>query len=197
MDSTVTLRAAATPALPALVLRPWCAEDIPSLIEACQDPVLRHWTSHRVDDEDEGARWLEAQRRGWTTGERFAFAVLEEGPGAQEGTLVGNAVLKEVAGGGRAAEVGYWTAAHARGKGVAPRALEVLTAWAFAAFGGDGLERLDLLHQVDNPASCRVASKSGYALDRVLPAAPPAYPRDGHLHVRHAGDRGRPGRPDS
>ncbi|MFB6843195.1 GNAT family N-acetyltransferase [Streptomyces sp. NPDC056361] len=188
MNSSVTLRAAATPALPALVLRPWSARDIPSLIEACRDPLLRHWTSHRVDDEADGARWLETQQAGWATGERFAFAVLEEGPGAEEGALVGNTVLKGVAPGRPAAEVGYWTAAHARGKGVATRALEVLTQWAFGTFGPGGLERLDLLHQVDNPASCRVASKSGYAFDRVLAATPPAFPRDGHLHVRRAGD---------
>ncbi|MGW8366790.1 GNAT family N-acetyltransferase, partial [Streptomyces wedmorensis] len=145
MNSSVTLRAAATQALPALVLRPWSARDIPSLIEACRDPVLRRWTSHQVDDEAGGARWLETQRAGWAGGERFSFAVLEEGPGGEEGPLVGNTALKGVTPGGPAAEVGYWTAAHARGKGVAPRALEVLTEWAFGTFGPDGLERLDLL----------------------------------------------------
>lgn len=41
------------------------------------------------------------------------------------------------------------------------------------------------MHQVDNPASCRVAEKAGYRLDRVLPAVPP-FPLDGHLHVRGA-----------
>jgi RimJ/RimL family protein N-acetyltransferase len=67
---------------------------------------------------------------------------------------------------------------------VAPRALEALTGWAFGTFVADGLERLELLHQVDNLASCRVAQKSRYDLDSVLPAAPPSFPRDGHLHVR-------------
>ncbi len=87
-------------------------------------------------------------------------------------------VLKEVTSGKPAAEVGYWTAAQARGRGVASRALEALTRWAFDTFEGDGLERLELLHQVDNLASCRVAQKSRYDFDTVLPAAPPSFPRE-------------------
>ncbi len=98
---------------------------------------------------------------------------------------MGNAVLKDVAPGKPSAEVGYWTAAHARGRGVAPRALEVLTAWAFDTFGTGGLNHLELLHQVDNLASCRVAQKSRYGFDSVLPAAPPSFPREGHRHTRH------------
>jgi hypothetical protein len=34
--------------------------------------------------------------------------------------------------------------------------------------------------------SCRVARKSGYALTGVLPADPPVFPADGHLHTRYA-----------
>jgi RimJ/RimL family protein N-acetyltransferase len=54
-----------------------------------------------------------------------------------------------------------------------------------AGFGAQGLQRLELLHQLDNLASCRVAQKSGYALTKVLPADPPAFPSPGHLHVRN------------
>lgn len=93
-------------------------------------------------------------------------------------------VLKEVTSGKPAAEVGYWTAAHARGRRVPPGALEALTSWAFDTFEADGLERLELLHQVDTLASCRVAQKSRYDFDSILPAAPPSFPRDGHLHAR-------------
>ncbi|MEU6866785.1 GNAT family N-acetyltransferase [Streptomyces sp. NPDC046876] len=181
-----TLTAAATPAAPALVLRPWCAQDASALVEVYRDPDLLRWTSHRMEDEAEGLRWVREQERGWAAGERFCFAVLEAGPDGAARQLAGSAVVKEVVPGKASAEVGYWTAARARGRGVAPRALEALTAWAFEAFRADGLERLELLHQADNAASCRVAQKSGYALDRLLPAYPPAFPRDGHLHVRHA-----------
>ncbi|WP_078851516.1 GNAT family N-acetyltransferase [Streptomyces sp. NRRL S-237] len=177
MITYVTLRAAATPTAPALALRPWCVDDVGALVGAAPDPGLRS---------EEGAlRWVRAQERGWADGVRFAFAVLEPGPGASSpARLVGNVVLKEVAPGKAAAEVGYWTAAGARGRGVAPRALEALTTWSLDVFRADGLERLELLHQMDNLASCRVAAKCGYAYDRTLAATPPTFPLDGHLHVR-------------
>ncbi|MFD7321964.1 GNAT family N-acetyltransferase [Streptomyces sp. NPDC059875] len=176
----VTLQAAATPNAPALVLRPWRKDDVAALVDVAGDAELRRWTSTSVDDAADGARYVEVQQHGWETGTRLAFAVLEDG------RLVGHTVLKDVTPGVPAAEVGYWTAAHARGRGVASRALEALTDWAFATFEADGLTRLELLHQVGNLGSCRVAEKSGYGLDRILPASPPAHPGDGHVHVRHA-----------
>lgn len=93
-------------------------------------------------------------------------------------------MLKAVAPGKASAEVGYRTAAHARGRRVASRALDTLTDWAFEVLGADGLERQELLHQVDNQASCRVAQKSRYDFDQVLPAAPPSFPLEGHVHIR-------------
>ncbi|MEU5217273.1 GNAT family N-acetyltransferase [Streptomyces sp. NPDC020807] len=187
MDPSVTLQVAATPSRPALVLRPWREEDIPALVEAYRDPALRRASSLVVDGEDSGLEWVRAEERGWTNGDRLAFAVLEEGADGEWGSVVGNVVLKGVTPGKTSAEVGYWTAAHARGRAVAPRALDALTAWAFDVFAGDGLTTLELLHQTDNPASCRVAEKTGFALDGILPASPPAYPNDGHVHVRRTG----------
>ncbi|MFJ8011147.1 GNAT family N-acetyltransferase [Streptomyces sp. NPDC096339] len=184
MDAPVILKAASTPTAPALVLRPWCADDVAALVEVYRDPGLRRWVSTRIESEEDGLRWVRAQEQGWAAGDRFAFAVLETALDAAPPRLVGNVVLKEVASGKPSAEVGYWTAARARVRGVAPRALEALTTWSFDTFRASGLERLELLHQVDNPASCRVAEKNGYQLDRTLPSAPPSYPADGHLHIR-------------
>ncbi|GLX20942.1 GNAT family N-acetyltransferase [Streptomyces lavendulae] len=187
MITPTTLRSAATADFPALSLRPWREDDVPALVEAYADPFLRRWTAESPDDAADGLRWVARQRRGWEEGLRFAFAVLEAGPQGGPGRLVGGVVLKRPVPDGASAEVGYWTAAPARGRGVAPRALEALTAWAFEAFGDSGPERLELLHQEDNGASCRVAEKSGYAFRAVLPAAPPEFPLSGHLHVRAAG----------
>lgn len=180
-----TLRVDATASAPGLLLRPWNDGDVTSVFEAYQDPDLRRWTLTPVNSHEDAVRWVQTQHRGRVTGERLGFAVLEFLPGTGENRLLGNVVLKGARPGRPSAEVGYWTAAHARGQGVAPRALEALTSWAFATFAADGLERLELLHQVDNPASCRVAEKSRYHFDRVLPAQPP-YPADGHLHLRQA-----------
>ena len=184
-DAPLFLRADATPSAPALVLRPWGTEDIAALVDVCRDPALRQWTSIAVENDADATRWVREQERGRAAGDRFGFAVLEVRPGTDHGQLAGGAVLKGVAPGTPSAEVGYWTAAHARGRGIAPRALEALTGWAFDTFGDGGLGRLELLHQVDNLASCRVAQKSRYDFDRVLPASPPDFPLDGHLHARH------------
>nr|WP_239502063.1 GNAT family N-acetyltransferase [Streptomyces qinglanensis] len=184
MNDIAILHAGATPSAPALVLRPWREEDVAALIEVFRDPALRHWTGSAVENEGDAMQWVRSQERGWTAGNRFGFAVLEAQPGAPQGRLAGQVVLKEVASGKPSAEVGYWTAAHARGRGVAPRAVEALTGWAFDVVGAGALEQLELLHQVDNAASCRVADKSRYGLDAVLPPAPPSFPREGHLHIR-------------
>ncbi|SCF12145.1 Protein N-acetyltransferase, RimJ/RimL family [Micromonospora haikouensis] len=190
---SVLLRAPATPHHPELELRPWRDGDIPELIEVYRDPVLRHWTRHPVDDARAAHRWMVRSRQGWAAGRRFAFAVRE--PRRDGGDcLVATVVLKDVLPGRPHAEVGYWTAAWARGRGVAPRAVQAVTDWAFTRFAATGLTRLDLLHQVDNTASCRVAEKAGYPFQETLPARAP-FPRDGHRHARHAaphpgGDRG-------
>ncbi|SDC66522.1 GNAT family N-acetyltransferase [Streptomyces prasinopilosus] len=193
MHTTATHLTAGT-----LTLRPWSPRDAAELAELHRDEALRRWTSENVHDEAGAARWVTAQQRGREAGDRFSFAVQEtpqETPGGALGEarapgtgarLVGNVVLKYADRGSGSAEVGYWTAAHARGRGVAPRALGALADWAFTAFAHEGLVRLELLHQVDNTASCRVAGKAGFTLTGILPAAPPAFPLEGHAHVRHA-----------
>jgi len=118
MNAPVVLQVAASPVSPALVLRPWRMEDVAALVEVSRDPALRQWANSVVDDDADGARWVQAQQQGWAAGDRFGFAVLETQPGSVREQLLGNVVLKEVASGKPAAEVGYWTAAHARGRGV-------------------------------------------------------------------------------
>lgn len=181
---TARLRADATPTAPALILRPWSPADAAGLTALGRDDALQRWTSFAVDDEASAERWLREQQHGWWQGRRFAFAVEEVQPSGAGGLLAGHVVLKDVVPGAGSAEVGYWTAPHARGRGIAPRALRALTDWAFTTFAHDGLTRLELLHQADNTASCRVAEKTRYAFTTVLPAKPPAHPLEGHVHVR-------------
>ncbi|MCW3844453.1 GNAT family N-acetyltransferase [Micromonospora yasonensis] len=178
---SIVLRAAPTPTAPGLLLRPWRDGDVEALLAAYRDPVLLSWTRNPVTTRAEARAFLRRSRQGWAADRRFSFAVLEPTPKGEG--LVANVVLKEVIPGRPDAEIGYWTAAPARGRGVAPRAVDAVSAWAFARFAAHGLTRLELLHQVDNPASCRVAEKSGYVFAEVLPARPP-FPRDGHRHVR-------------
>jgi RimJ/RimL family protein N-acetyltransferase len=160
-----------------LTLRPWHDDDAAALIAAAGDPLLQRWTRVRAADLGEARQWLQVQHEGRHAGSRYSFAVLDEAGG-----LVGNVALKRPDPLADDAEVGYWTAAYARGRGVAPQALGSLTRWAFATF--PGVRRLRLLHQVDNTGSCRVAVKSGYPYEQTLAACDP-YPLEGHLHVCH------------
>ncbi|QCX78015.1 ribosomal-protein-L7/L12-serine acetyltransferase [Streptomyces sp. YIM 121038] len=166
---------------PPVTLRPWRTADAASLVEIYRDAALRRWALRGPEDEAAAVRWIEDHERAREAGDRFAFAVTE--PSAEDRVL-GQVVLKREGPDPASAEVGYWTAAPARGRGVAPRALEALTEWAFTTFAAEGLTRLSLLHQVDNEASCRVAHKCGYDLAEVLAPFPPDYPLSGHRHVR-------------
>ncbi|WCN78599.1 GNAT family N-acetyltransferase [Micromonospora sp. LH3U1] len=168
----------ASDTFPALILRPWCEDDLDALLAAYRDPVLHRWTRVPVTNAAEGRQWLDRTRQDWDDGRRYSFAVLEDNVDGPR--LVANVVLKGATPERPAAEVGYWTASWARGRGVAPRAVTALSRWAFDRF--PGLVRLDLLHQVDNVASCRVAQKSGYLFQEVLAARPP-FPLDGHRHT--------------
>ena len=66
---------------------------------------------------------------------------------------------------GRQAEAGYIVAASARGRGVAVRALVLLTDWAFEELG---LERIELRITPENAASIKVAERAGYMREGVL-----------------------------
>jgi RimJ/RimL family protein N-acetyltransferase len=147
-------------------------------------------------DEGDAARWLASQDRGWRDGDRLCFAVLATDD-AGGYVLAGNVGLKNREETGRigereTAEIGYWTAVAARGRGIAPAAVRAVTDWVFDAFAGASLRQIMLVHFVDNPASCRVAEKAGYPFRELSPANPPHGFTDGHIHMRLCADPGRP-----
>jgi len=193
---------------PALIVRPWRASDIPALAAEMsrEYPIAGMWSSPGERPvrpalpggksagparERDAARWLASQDRGWRDGDRLSFAVLEADD-AGGCVLAGNVGLKNRDETGRigereTAEIGYWTAVAARGRGVAPAAVRAVTDWLFDAFGGASLRQIMLVHDVGNPASCRVAEKAGYPFQELSPANPPHWFTDGHIHMRLGG----------
>jgi RimJ/RimL family protein N-acetyltransferase len=187
---------------PALILRPWRAADIPALAAEMsrEYPTGGMWS--RSDErpvraalpggaerrtgpagERDAARWLASQDRGWRDGDRLSFAVLKADD-AGGCVLAGNAGLKNREETGRigereTAEIGYWTAVAARGRGVAPAAVRAVTDWVLDTFARTSLRQIMLVHAVDNPASCRVAEKAGYPFRKLSPANPPHWFTDG------------------
>ncbi|MFE0099994.1 GNAT family N-acetyltransferase [Streptomyces sp. NPDC059009] len=195
--ATLTLHVDPTPSAPGLTLRPWRPDDVGALVAAHRDPQLRRWMVTGLEGEEDALRWIEEQEAGRVNGACFSFAVVEQTGGAGgrsegaagEGRPLGHVAVRvepDRTRPGAASEVGYWVAPEARGRGIAARALDAASRWAFGSRLPTPPDRLELLHSVANHASCAVARKCGYTLDSVLPPFPPLFPAEGHLHVRRS-----------
>jgi RimJ/RimL family protein N-acetyltransferase len=189
LDGILTVPSSATAS--GLLLRPWTEQDIPAMLAAYRDPVMRQWLRHPVTTDEQAHQRIDAHRAGRRAGTGFGFAIVQSGPDGTAGDLVGSISIRRPDGEAASGEVGYWVVAAARGRGVAPRALSAVCEWAFRAPWLRPLERLELIHAVANLASCRVADKAGFSLSAVLPPLLPEFPHDGHLHVRLAANIGQ------
>jgi RimJ/RimL family protein N-acetyltransferase len=103
---------------------------------------------------------IEAWQAQWAAGgPQRAFAVREL-PG---GALAGGCELR-LQSDGRAA-MSYWTFPAFRGRGLATRAVRLVTAWAFAELA---VVRVELHIEPDNHASLAVARRAGFTREGVL-----------------------------
>ena len=152
-----------------VTLRRWRDSDAVDVARACDDPETARWLPVPVPyREADGRTYVgDIVPTQWSSGEAANVAVVDAG----DGSLLGAVGLTRREGIG---EVGYWTAPHARGRGVAVRAVLLHTRWGFEALG---LPRVELLADVDNRPSQRVAEKAGFAREGVARAVRPA-PRD-------------------
>ncbi|MFI2645237.1 GNAT family N-acetyltransferase [Streptomyces sp. NPDC018610] len=144
-------------AAPGLRLRRWSAADAPAVLTAFAEPLMDRQSGEPVSSPAAARRWLTAAAGQWDSGTRFAFAVVDDAD-----TVLGNVAVGPVDRRHGTGWVSYWTTAAARGRGVASRACRALARWAFDDVG---LFRLELGHRVDNPASCRVATAAGFAVE--------------------------------
>jgi RimJ/RimL family protein N-acetyltransferase len=174
---------------PRLLLRPWTEDDIPAMVTAHQDPEMRRQLRNPVTSAEQARQVMRSRQADWRAGRAFSFAIVLPVPEADAAvsSLAGMVVVRGLEQESVTAEVGYWVAAPARGRGIAPRALDAACRWVLRLPRARPLERFDLIHSTINPASCRVADKAGFVMSAVLPPLPPDFPHDGHLHVRVAG----------
>jgi RimJ/RimL family protein N-acetyltransferase len=185
MGGTLTVPPSATS--PGLLLRPWTEQDVPAMVAAYRDPVMRHWLRRPVTTAQEARQIIQARCADRRAGTGFSFAVLQSEADGVAGDLVGSVTIRRLDRAAVSGEVGYWVTAPSRGRGIAPRALNAAGEWAFRLPRHRPLEQLELIHAVGNLASCRVANKAGFPLTAVLPPLLPEFPNDGHLHIRLAG----------
>ncbi|MFJ4921055.1 GNAT family N-acetyltransferase [Streptomyces sp. NPDC088725] len=172
-----------------LRLRAWRADDsgdLTAMVRGSTDPEFLRWNTPlvHVTTEAEAAQAIRSRAEGWQRGDKAHFCVTEDG------TVVGHVGLGLLDLRLRHARVGYWVLPEARGRGVARRALELCTRWAFEQAG---LHRIDLGHALDHVASCRIAERCGYLpegtlRDGMFEAGHQDAFRDVHLHARLATD---------
>ena len=140
-----------------LRLRPWTDDDAGIVLAGLSDPEVVRWNPRLPLRDLAAARgWIAGRSERWADGRAASWAVEEEG------AVVGALTLRDINRFDWWATASYWTLPAARGRGVAPRALRLATTYAA---DGLGLHRVQLQHVLANTASCRVATKAGFALE--------------------------------
>jgi RimJ/RimL family protein N-acetyltransferase len=168
----------------AVALVPLGREHLAPLERLGGDPLVQRFTRvpepfNRADAE----WWLGLYERGWVDGSRAGFAILEGPETAFAGMIAFVALRLDAA----EAEVGYIVSPEKRGRGLASRALRLITEWGFA---GLALARIELRAELENPASLAVAERCGYTREGTLRSVHLKGGRRGDmaLYARIAGD---------
>jgi len=139
-------------------IRHWRPDDAPALHAAVRDSLttLSRWLPWATPDYDlaRAEAWIAHCMHVRETDDEHHFGVFDETSGA----LLGSTGLNQRIRANRAANLGYWVAEAARGRGVA-----VAGARQAARFGFEtlGLQRIVVQVAPDNHASQRVAMKLG------------------------------------
>jgi RimJ/RimL family protein N-acetyltransferase len=144
-----------------ITLEPLARRHVPAFEDLVREAdVLRFTMVPTRPDRNFTATWIARYERGWSEGSRAGFAILDG-----EGTPIGFAGIFGLDEPGAEGEIGYIVGPESRGRGVAGRAVTLLTRWGFDELG---LERIELRIDTKNTASARVAERAGYRLDGVL-----------------------------
>jgi len=146
-----------------VVLRVATERDADAMTAGLADFETARWlisVPHPYPHEDSLAWICEVVPTGWQSGKQLWFVVAD----ATTDQFLGEIGLRDVDRSAAMAEVGYWLAPAARGRGAARRALQLLVAWSFDDLG---IERLDWAAMADNWASRAVAEAVGFRFEGV------------------------------
>jgi RimJ/RimL family protein N-acetyltransferase len=125
------------------------------------DPdVVRNTRVPSTPEAGFASKWLGRYVDGWSEGSRAGFAILSDAD-----AFLGFVGIVDLDLGRRQGEIGYVVSRDARGRGIAGRALRLVTDWAF---GDLALERVELHIDPGNEASIRVAERVGYVREGIL-----------------------------
>jgi RimJ/RimL family protein N-acetyltransferase len=136
--------------------------DVAAIVAAVQDPAIPRFTT--VPDPygpGEARQWQRMAASGLRGGTELATVIV----GAADGELLGSVGLHNIDPESGRCSAGYWVTASARGRGIARRALELLTRFAFEELG---VKRIELWIEPVNTASLRVAESVGFTREGLL-----------------------------
>ncbi|MES1193227.1 MAG: GNAT family N-acetyltransferase [Solirubrobacterales bacterium] len=146
-------------------LRAPSAADVPAITEACQDPDIQHFTFVPVPYGEQDARdWVDGAATRASAGEALSLVIADA---TDRATLLGTVGLLRPDWEQRTIEIGYLVAPWARGRGLAVRAVKLLTPWALRTLD---LARVSCHIDVDNAVSRQVAQRAGFVAEDVAPA---------------------------
>jgi RimJ/RimL family protein N-acetyltransferase len=167
-----------------VTLRPVSEADIPDIVAACSDPEIPRWTRVPSPYTREDAEFfLASAATEAAAGEGVVCAIAEAG----RDRLVGTIGLMDVDREHSSCELGYWTAAAARGRGLTSRAVALMRDWAHSELG---LATVEVLPHRDNLPSQRVAERAGFTDTgelRTVPRMPPGKREGYKVYVSRAG----------
>jgi RimJ/RimL family protein N-acetyltransferase len=134
-------------------------DDVDSIFAACQDPDIQRWVALPSPYERKHAEgFIPIVYDHWEKDSEYTWAVRSPG---FAGTI---ALVRD---GGGAAELGYWMAPGARGRGLLTEAARAVIDWGFALDGG-ALERIGWYSVAGNIASARAARTLGFRYEGLL-----------------------------
>jgi RimJ/RimL family protein N-acetyltransferase len=136
---------------------------------------------------DQARQYVSERRCGWAAGRKAAFGIFD-----RSDRLLGSISLLQIDWQRREAEVAFWLARDARGRGVATRAVERIASWAAEL----QLSRLTATVEITNEASRRVLERADFAAQALLARNRKLHGRwiDGYVYVRElANPRAFPG----
>jgi RimJ/RimL family protein N-acetyltransferase len=149
-------------------LGPWTTDDLRFLLDACRDASIRRfWLQQPLETVADAtamieaitASWVEYQDSGRMKG--LAFLIGDAASGAPLGLCgVDEWFADDIA------QIGYFLAAAARGRGYATRAVRLLTQWLLDL----GAEKVFATTHTLNAASAGVLLRAGFAHERTTRA---------------------------
>jgi RimJ/RimL family protein N-acetyltransferase len=124
------------------------------VLAACQDPLIARFIPiPQPYTEADAQAFVEIRGRDWESEDERSFAIVDAATGKLLGSIARHGPF------GHRATFGYWLVPQARGRGVATRALRLITDWTIAT---TEVIRLDLFTDLENHASGRVAQRVGF-----------------------------------